>query len=405
MIVFKNKGLIDIRAVTTFGVSAKGNNKSAIGFFGTGLKYAIAVTLRNGGAISVYRGLDEYKFRAVKDSVRDKEFDFVYMDELPASSSSPAQTPLGFTTHLGANWKPWQAFREVYCNCLDEGGTVSLEGSPEDGYTTVVVKDFGEFTQAYRERHAIVLTDDPTFINDCVDVRLRPSDHVYYRGVRVMELPRKAERTYNLVQPTELTEDRTLKYGWAAELAVVNSVLKSQDPRYITTMLRSGHGSWENQLNYGLSYADEPGETFLDMTAELAQDLSLPLAPAALKLLYAKREFAHTLRAVDLTETEQRQLDLAHALLNRMGYVVNYPVSVVDNLGTGILGKAYIKEQRIALARRAFEVGTKCVAGTLFEEYLHIAYQYQDESRDFQNFLLDKLITMAIAHHMPGELV
>ena len=46
-IIFTNQGEIDIRAVTTFGVSVK-NDNSAIGMFGTGLKYAIAIILRHG---------------------------------------------------------------------------------------------------------------------------------------------------------------------------------------------------------------------------------------------------------------------------------------------------------------------------------------------------------------------
>lgn len=404
MIVFKNKGRIDIRAVTTFGVSAKGENKSAIGYFGTGLKYAIAITLRHGGKISVWRGLDKYEFHAVKDTVRDKEFDFVFMDEIRAGEKS-FSIPLGFTTHLGANWEPWQAFREIYCNCLDEGGSTSLEAQPEEGYTTVVVDDFPAFQQAWADRHDIVLTDEPRYINDCVDVRLRGSRAIYYRGVRVIGLDKPAVRTYNITQPVQLTEDRTLRYTYQAESAVANSVLRSEDGEYIRMMLTSPADSWEYTIGYQQGHLDVPSEVFLDTVAAIAQNTSVPLAPAALKVLYARREFSHALQPIDMSDQERRQLDFAYALLSRMGYDVKYPVTVVDNLGTGVLGKAYMKEGKIALARRAFEIGTKCVAGTLLEEFLHLAFQYQDESRDFQNFLLDKLISTAISHHMPGELV
>jgi len=40
-IIFHNQGELDIRAVTTFGLSVK-KNDNPIGYFGTGLKYAIA---------------------------------------------------------------------------------------------------------------------------------------------------------------------------------------------------------------------------------------------------------------------------------------------------------------------------------------------------------------------------
>ena len=46
MIIFQNKGLIDVHAISIMGVSVKEDN--SIGFFGTGLKYAIAVLLREG---------------------------------------------------------------------------------------------------------------------------------------------------------------------------------------------------------------------------------------------------------------------------------------------------------------------------------------------------------------------
>ena len=47
MIVFENPGEIDIRSISTFGVSVK-EGDNPIGFFGTGLKYAIVVLLRTG---------------------------------------------------------------------------------------------------------------------------------------------------------------------------------------------------------------------------------------------------------------------------------------------------------------------------------------------------------------------
>lgn len=42
--IFKNAGVIDPRAIATFGVSSK-EGASPIGFFGTGLKYAVGVRL------------------------------------------------------------------------------------------------------------------------------------------------------------------------------------------------------------------------------------------------------------------------------------------------------------------------------------------------------------------------
>jgi hypothetical protein len=42
-LVFRTPGVLDLRALTTFGMSSKPNSTSPIGIFGTGLKYAVAV--------------------------------------------------------------------------------------------------------------------------------------------------------------------------------------------------------------------------------------------------------------------------------------------------------------------------------------------------------------------------
>ena len=67
--------------------------------------------------------------------MRGKSFDFIVMDGPGAGHR------LGFTTHLGAHWAMWQVFREIYSNCLDEGGTMT-EGSvlPAEGFTTIIVE-------------------------------------------------------------------------------------------------------------------------------------------------------------------------------------------------------------------------------------------------------------------------
>ncbi len=54
-VIFRNKGVIDPSSITTFGVSSK-ENPGAIGFFGTGLKYAIAILLREGCDITIHAG-------------------------------------------------------------------------------------------------------------------------------------------------------------------------------------------------------------------------------------------------------------------------------------------------------------------------------------------------------------
>lgn len=101
MIVFKNEGILDINSIITFGVSVK-EKESAIGFFGTGLKYAIAVLLRNGCEVAIKSGLDVYYFGTESLIVRGKSFPIVTMNG----------KQLSFTTEYGKTWELWKAARE-----------------------------------------------------------------------------------------------------------------------------------------------------------------------------------------------------------------------------------------------------------------------------------------------------
>src|SRR5437867_1027619 len=96
--VFENPGVIDPRSITTFGVSSKDNASKAIGFFGTGLKYAIAILLRNGCGITIYSGGKKYTFGVFKEEIRNDTFQIVTMNNVK----------LGFTTELGKTWEMWQ---------------------------------------------------------------------------------------------------------------------------------------------------------------------------------------------------------------------------------------------------------------------------------------------------------
>ncbi len=117
MITFSNPGKIDIRLITTLGVNVK-ESDNPIGYFGTGLKYAIAVLLREKQKVEIWSGTERIAFEIRPDTVRGKSFGFIWL----GTARSPWQC-LGFTTELGKNWTLENAYRELYSNCMDEGGS------------------------------------------------------------------------------------------------------------------------------------------------------------------------------------------------------------------------------------------------------------------------------------------
>jgi hypothetical protein len=58
-------GEIDAASIRTFGVSVK-EGENPIGFFGTGLKYALAILLRTGHKVTIQSGTSKHRF-ALKD--------------------------------------------------------------------------------------------------------------------------------------------------------------------------------------------------------------------------------------------------------------------------------------------------------------------------------------------------
>lgn len=386
-ITFQNKGLIDLRAVTTFGVSAK-EGSAPIGFFGTGLKYAIACVLRAGGRITLWRGLERYDFSVGAEEIRGKEFGIVQMNG----------QPLGFTTHLGARWEPWMVFRELHCNTLDEGGeTFSGRGQPGEGLTTIEVSGWPAFEDAYAERADIVLESRPIGRSGTIEFHVQPHgpSHIYYRGVRVFKLSNPSCFRYNLTGEAALTEDRTLLYPFLQQNEIAGAVLTCTDERVLERWLLQPKGTAEAgwQL-HNLGY--EPSAEFLEL---VGRGRLLPnMNPSAVRV-WAEAQGAEQWVAAELRPEEHALLEEALGAVERLAdapWPEDVQLTVVESLGPGCLGRAFPLQRRVVVSRQVFDQGLKLLVGTLFEERLHVTHGFEDCTRDFQNYLLDRLVTVAL---------
>lgn len=280
-VVFKTPGKLDLRAFTIFGVTAKPKSDNPIGYFGTGLKYAVAVCLRNGWAFTVYTGGEKYEFTTHQMDFRGKADMAITM--VRTNKFLTKKIDLPFTLELGKNWQPWQAFREVYANTLDENGKAYT-------YDLAAMKDMPPEThseQAFlldREHTYIVVTGeafveeflnkDKTFLPDAwrqqvepgmtVQVFKRPAKHIYWRGMRIMDLPedKHAMYTWNILSPLELTEDRTAKHAFMVRSAIEKFVVKSTDTDMIGSIVSPVEKSYERELNFEY---ETPSAEFLNV--------------------------------------------------------------------------------------------------------------------------------------------
>lgn len=377
-VIFQNEGLIDLRAIQFMGLNAK-KDSSAIGFFGTGLKYAIAVLLRERQSITIYLGEKPYEFTVQPDTVRGKDFGFIYMND----------QPLGITTELGKNWEMWQAFRELYSNMLDEDGKCYI-GVPELGATkTTIVVRGTKFALTYHQRDEIILNPaiKPIAKNDGVSIYAKARANVFYRGIRANKLNYPPRFTYNYTgSAAGLTEDRTINslFDMAQQVALL--LYESTDEFLLRQIVGAPEGTFEHQLD--LNWAADPGETFLKIVREVGPRGN---RSAWNKYLNSLPEGAQY-EIVEPSPHLLKVLERAKAAIRPLGYTDDYPIRFVKDLGENVLGEA--KGRTIYLTLRVLEMGTKQVASTLYEEWVHCEHRYMDCSREMQNFLFDKVITL-----------
>lgn len=231
---FSNPGEIDIRAVTTLGVNVK-QGDNPIGHFGTGLKYAIAGILRLGGNISIWSGIEEYKFGFRKDLIRGKEFQIVTMEEVPGDPAS-----LGFTTDLGKDWEPWMIYRELRSNMLDEDGELFTGDEPETGKTMIEV-DCQAIWDAHMNRGTFWLESTPIWEGHGLAIHDGQSPTLFYHNIRATD--HNSGKTanwawvYNITAQLKLTEDRTLGNFYDARTLIAKALARCDNVEVLERVL------------------------------------------------------------------------------------------------------------------------------------------------------------------------
>jgi len=264
-IIHRTPGLLDIRAVTTLGLSAKPNSTNPIGKFGTGLKYAIAVLVRMGAELTIYIGKDQYEFFCTDEDFRGKPFKQIKMRLKKWSWTKRQTIDLPFTTEYGLNWTAWMAFRELEANTRDENGmsfnatTYQSEGvwdsvpdQPEDNHTLIVI-DHPEYDAAYEDRDSVFLPTAAVTHADAsqsVQVLEGRATRLYYRGMRTYDTTAQSMYTYNIVQDVQLTEDRTFRSEGEVKQLIAGHVLRSDDEVFIESIVTAHKSVWEHELPF-----------------------------------------------------------------------------------------------------------------------------------------------------------
>lgn len=272
-VIFKNPGVIDLRALSTFGLSSK-EGEDKIGRFGTGLKYGTAVVMRNGGEMLISTGGETFKVGKKEDEFRGKLITTLTLNG----------DPLPYTTDLGRDWEPWMAFRELYANALDEGGDVNRAEEPLEscGEETVISVTLPAFEAIFfsMEEHFIQKEEEPIWKSNKMEVYAGRAAFVFYRGVAVMKLKEPSILRYNILSYLDLTEDRTAKYDWQVKQKIAEALVQTDNER-IAKNVTDRRNVFESNLDFS-SY--DASETFLGTSVGMGVNCN----PTAMALVKAK---------------------------------------------------------------------------------------------------------------------
>lgn len=387
MISFTNPGEIDIHAITTLGVNVK-ETSSPIGFFGTGLKFAIAVLLREAQSITIFSGLTRLDFHPAETSIRGKMFSLVML-----SQNSGPPRPLGFTTDLGKNWTLANAYRELYSNMRDEGGEI-VEGpvSPQAGQTIITITG-DAFREVHNTRSSFILSPKFPPLATTHNLEMFPgsSSSIFFQSIQVYKPEKPTAFTYNFLNSVELTEDRTAKYPYMINYYIA-ALLSQQVSDKSALALALSLDCFEKHLDYSCFIWSD---TFTEVLSALIKERPLDIPPNLRHTFYSKRASGAELSYELYTPTpsEQAKIEEAVNLMTSAGLpITKYPITVYESLGQSILGMANSQERKILLSRLIFNQYS--ILQTLLEEFIHLESNAKDETREFQDFTINLLASV-----------
>lgn len=284
MIVFENEGEIDPRLITLIGVNVK-DSPNAIGYFGTGLKYAIACLVRWSDEIRIQSGEAEFCFDKEDTSIRGQEFSILRM------RSKFDHLQLGFTTQLGKNWEPWMIYRELWCNTHDERGPSVYEidemPSPKQGKTRVIVS--GErILKAHQTRDDFILSRNraPLHVVKGLEIYAGEGKCIFYRGIAVQWPSKPSQYTYNITEHLWLTEDRTAG-GWSTDPIIARGLSQLEDKAIIDATILAPADRMESRLDY--CEATAPSDTWIER-AEIAVASKPFDTPSSVRAKFKRRD-------------------------------------------------------------------------------------------------------------------
>jgi hypothetical protein len=414
-----NSTEIEANAFMLVGACTKRDDNTKIGYFGSGLKYAMAVLLREGTKINIYSGVNKIELNTTVETLRGQNFDVITIDGKKTN----------LTTDMGIKWKLWQAVREIYCNALDEDGfnsEIVEQIKPVENETAFYLTITGN-----EQLEAIMANWDRYFANNriihaaCSHGKVMfPKEStvsVYRKGVRCYEQKRPSLFDYDL-DNIEITESRLIEYEFLLFADLGKIWRECATGTMIKKLLAlTKDGNIENYIEYDIdwSYGNSFNPAWLEILKDVIvipyeyaghyrdvlskQDAVILPHKLLRKLIdYFGAEINCPATSFDrygkycVTEPSNRDAFLLKESLKffeEVGLSIDHPIEIAIFQDKRILGTVS-KDKKIVLSTKVMELGKKKIVSTIMEECFHLESAMSDETREFQNYLINQMVTL-----------
>lgn len=409
----ENDGEIDINAILLLGASSKRGDSSKIGFFGSGLKYALAVLLKNNIPFHIYSGEKEIKVSTTKEKFRGVDVEIIKVNNRKTS----------LTTDMGPDWKPWFAIREIYCNAIDEGNHdigISKEPTPVKGKTTFFVKFDYQLSELFSNWNLYFSEKREDIVHSSAEqgttVFSGNKDRfiIYRKGVQAHIDSQKSLYHYDLTWAT-INESRILSSYWQINYSLPKIWGKIATKEMIIELFNNFSNTVEEKLDWdGVSYfnknwlevinnrtliVDSVAGFFME---EIASNRDGHLILPAKIVQSLKSYFGHRIKVrgmtdeaeddieIPITKEQVKDCNFAVKFLKKGGINVEASIKIFQFKQESKLGEA--RNGEIRLSPKIFGMGRRKVIAVILEEASHLESGAGDKSRSFQDYLLNMVI-------------
>ena len=406
----KNNGHIEDGALTLIGASDK-RDKSKIGMFGSGNKYALAFLMREGYNIQIFSGKREIKLSLKEKSFREEVFKVIHVNGEPTS----------ITTEMGGiDWSLWQAIREIYANAVDEGGQyigVVDDINPTEEETHFYIPETKEVKEIIENFDRYFVVGDRRVVAKTPLGRILEKSgeyvNIYRRGIRCFDKPVKSAYDYDF-DNIDINESRTVIYPWRIIESMWKMAFHVGDEEVLNNMFsassKSDHLERETSLvNLDDSYISPEFKLatnnttfgvleYAGLVPEEDRDEYAFIPKPVFKAITGKNEddlvnFHDEVgpwREIEMTPYHKTVINNALKFLKECRWHdIPYDIKVAV-FEKQVLGMA--SGNNIYLSDYCLDAGVQLTVETIIEEYVHLKTGAEDCSRMMQNKLIQELI-------------